>query len=226
MVRGDWCDNYDPIVNSSRSTLTGVWEVRARVNPNHIIGNSIYSFIDSLGTNVADILSAHPPSYLSGVVYITPVPYMGPVLQQVASPAALACLPRFLQTEDVTVFQETALQFLDLCSKSCPQPLRLACLGSIMVQPRAVTLRLLSRTQDETGLLKAGRESDLPLLIIEAKADAIIGGDEVRSAMDGWRNLKVVEIDGADHMPWVGHPDIVRQAILNWVKGTTALRQP
>jgi pimeloyl-ACP methyl ester carboxylesterase len=150
---------------------------------------------------------------------------MGPFLEKVASPAALACLPRFLQTEDVNMFQETAQEFLDLCSTTCPQPLRIACLGAIMLQPRAATLRLLSRTQDETGLLKAGREDGLPLLFIDAKADAIIRGAEVRNAVDGWRNLEVVEIEGADHMPWVGHPDTVRQSVLDWVKVVTRVRQ-
>ncbi|KAF9467592.1 Alpha/Beta hydrolase protein [Collybia nuda] len=178
------------------------------------------------GTHITDVLSLHPPSYLTGVVYISPLPYMGPILQQVASPAVLACLPRFLRTDDVNIFQGTALEFLDLCSQTCPQSLRLACLGSIMVQPRAVTQRVLSRTQDQTGLFKAGEESGLPFLLFDARADAIIDGKAVRSAVAGWRNLKVVEIDGADHMPWVGHPQVVRQGILDWVKGITALRQP
>lgn len=182
----------------------------------------IHSF---LGTNIADILSAHPVSYLSGAVYINAVPYTG-VIQKVATPVALNCLPRLLQSEDVNIFQETALKFVDLCSTLCPQPLRLACLGSIMLQPRAVTLQLLSRTQDESGLLKAGRGSDLPFLVIEGNADVLIDGDVVRSVLEGWKNLKVVKIDKGDHMPWLGHPDSVRQAILDWVKGTAASRQP
>lgn len=78
-----------------------------------------------------------------------------------------------MQSEYVDAYQEAALNYIPIHSMTVPYLLRPGCLGSILTQPRAVTVKILSRTQDEQGLLQAGKEFGMPLLIINGKEDSI-----------------------------------------------------
>ncbi|PFH46681.1 hypothetical protein AMATHDRAFT_43441 [Amanita thiersii Skay4041] len=173
----------------------------------------------SLGASfLADILSFHLPSCFSGVINITGIPHLGPILTQIASPQSLGCLPPLLQTTDVDAYQEAARRFVEMCSDNLSFAVHQAWLGNLMIQPRLVTQRLMSRTQDESGFLRAGRESDLPLLVIVARKDKIIQADEVLRALKGWRNRKEVVMQEADHTPWVNCEEEFREAVLSWIK--------
>ncbi|KAJ7982841.1 Alpha/Beta hydrolase protein [Mycena polygramma] len=175
----------------------------------------------SLGaTFIADVLSFHPPTYISGVIYVAPLPYMGPTLAKVGSPATLVLLPALMQTANVDEYQAAAMGFAGLTHSSLPYDFYLACLGNSLVQPRGVTLRLLSRTQDESGLLKAGRESGLPLLYVHAAKDRIIARDAVLNAVEGWKNLTVVDIEDAEHFVWLSQPNKFRNEVLSWIAHT------
>jgi pimeloyl-ACP methyl ester carboxylesterase len=169
-----------------------------------------------LGTAATDILSFKPPSYISGIVYVGALPYMGPTLMKVGTPTCLATLPGVTQTTNVDDYQTATIAFAQLCHSSLPYNYYLACLGNSVVQPREVTGRLLGRTQDETGLLKAGRESGLPMLVINGTKDKIIVRAEVLNAVEGWKNLSVVDID-AEHFMWIDQPEIFRREVLDWV---------
>ncbi|KAJ6465099.1 Alpha/Beta hydrolase protein [Mycena vitilis] len=172
----------------------------------------------SLGaTFITDVLSFHPPTYISGAIYVAPLPYMGPTLAKVGSPATLMLLPALTQTADVDEYQAAAMGFAGLTHSSLPYDFYLACLGNSLVQPRGVTMRLLSRTQDESGLLKAGRESGLPLLSVHAAKDRIIARDAVLTAVEGWKNMTVVDIDDAEHLIWLSQPDKFRNEVLSWI---------
>ncbi|KDQ22839.1 hypothetical protein PLEOSDRAFT_36899 [Pleurotus ostreatus PC15] len=171
----------------------------------------------SLGaTNITDILSFHPPSYLAGIIYVAALPYMGPVMAKVGTPDILGCLPALMQTTDVDAFQNAAISFIDRLSSSMPHNLRQACFGNYMVQPRAVTLRLLTRVQSEEGLLEAGRSGGLPMLAVLPKKDQVVYGAETLKAVDGWKNLHVEELDNGDHMPWLSEELAFREAVLRW----------
>ncbi|KAK7039421.1 putative oxidoreductase ephD [Favolaschia claudopus] len=172
----------------------------------------------SLGaTMITDILSFHPPSYISGVIYVAALPYMGPTLAQVGSPACLVTLPALMQTTDVDQYQTNAIAFAELTHDALPYDYYLACLGNSMVQPRGVTMRLLARTQDESGLLKAGREGGLPMLDIHGAKDRIIVKEAVLKAIEGWGNLTVVDVEDAEHFIWLSKPDRFRKEVLSWV---------
>ncbi|KAL4258208.1 AB hydrolase superfamily protein [Pleurotus pulmonarius] len=171
----------------------------------------------SLGaTNITDILSFHPPSYLAGIIYVSALPYMGPVMAKVGTPDILGCLPALMQMTDVDAFQNAAISFIDRLSSSMSHNLRQACLGNYMVQPRAVTLRLLTRVQSEVGLLEAGRNGGLPMLAVISKKDQVVFGEETLKAVDGWKNLHVEELDNGDHMPWLSEEVAFRDAVLSW----------
>ncbi len=85
-----------------------------------------------------------------------------------------------------------------------------------MIQPRAVTLRLLTRVQSEAGLLEAGRSGGLPMLAVVTKKDQVVFGAETLNAVDGWKNLEVEELDNGDHMPWLSEELAFREAVLRW----------
>ncbi|KAJ7485105.1 Alpha/Beta hydrolase protein [Mycena galericulata] len=178
----------------------------------------------SLGaTFITDILSFKPPTYISGVIYVGALPYMGPTLAKVGTPACLVLLPALMQTANVDEYQKAAISFVELGHKSLPYTFYLACLGNSIVQPREITVRLLSRTQDTKGLLAAGRDAGLPMLVVHAANDRIIVREETLNAVEGWKNLKVVDIDDAEHFVWISQPEKFRQEVLKWVSSTLSL---
>ncbi|KAJ7472010.1 Alpha/Beta hydrolase protein [Mycena latifolia] len=171
----------------------------------------------SLGaTFITDVLSFKPPTYISGIIYVAALPYMGPTLAKVGTPACLVTLGPLMQTTNVDEYQAAAISFAELTHASLPYAYYLACLGNSMVQRREVTVRLLGRTQDPAGLLKAGRDSGLPMLSIHGAKDRIIVRDEVLNAVEGWKNLSVVDID-AEHFIWISQPEKFRREVLDWI---------
>ncbi|KAJ7773619.1 Alpha/Beta hydrolase protein [Mycena maculata] len=177
----------------------------------------------SLGaTFITDILSFKPHTYISGIIYVGALPYMGPTLAKVGSPACLVNLPPLTQTTNVDDYQAAAIAFVELGHASLPYTFYLACLGSSMIQHREITVRLLSRTQDPTGLLAAGRDAGLPMLAIHGAKDRIIVRDETLKAVEGWKNLTVVDIDDAEHFIWISQPERFREEVLKWVTSTTS----
>lgn len=131
---------------------------------------------------------------------------------------ALSCLPFLGQTTDVVAFQEAAVKFVKGCSKAASWNLLSASLGQIMIQPRVVTQLVLTRTQDRTGLLKAGADG-LPFLSLGGDLDLVVSWKTAAPLMDGFTNKKFVEIKDADHMPWLTHPDVTRAHIVGWIEG-------
>ncbi|KAL0570128.1 hypothetical protein V5O48_011833 [Marasmius crinis-equi] len=194
------------------------------------------------GTYITDILSVKPASYLSGIVYINAVPAMGAVVAACGTgkyskftedhemysfslklpylyvAQVLATLPPLMQFTDVNDYQENALKFVSMIAAKMPYHLYLACLGSFIAQPRASTIAMLSRSNDITGLLKAGREENLPLLVIISEKDQAINWEGTLNAIEGWKDLKVVRYAEGDHMPWLAYPDSLRDEISGWVK--------
>lgn len=167
-------------------------------------------------TNVADILSFHPPGYLSGVINIIGVPYTS-AMPIVALPEALTVLPPLTQSSDVDSFQQNALAFVTGVSKSIPYALQQAYLGNVMTQPREARIRLLTRTQDEAGFLKAGKEGALKLLLLYGTEDRLISGKEVHKVLEGWKGIEVVVFEGVDHLVWLAEPEQFREKVLGWV---------
>lgn len=132
------------------------------------------------------------------------------------------CFPPLIQNQDVDAYQEASNTFVSLCSTSMSHSMRLACLGSFLMQSRSVATHLLSRTQSEAGLLKTGKEFGLPLLVFLGQRDDLIINEEIISWTVEWKNARVIEIDG-DHTPWLGNSVLFRWEISKWVR-TTASR--
>ncbi|KAF8157357.1 Alpha/Beta hydrolase protein [Mycena galopus ATCC 62051] len=168
------------------------------------------------GTHIGDILSFHPPSYISGIIYDAAVPDTTSLFN-VAMPAAAALVPGLVQTTNVTQFQVGYIDFINLCHPALEWNFYLACLGDGVVQPRAATELILSRTQNSTGLLQAGTSEGLPLLAIFGTDDKIVIKQAVLDVLAGWQNLTVVTLPGAEHFTWISRPVLFRAAVLNWI---------
>ncbi|KAK0200292.1 Alpha/Beta hydrolase protein [Desarmillaria ectypa] len=179
----------------------------------------------SLGaTHIVDILSLHPgkEKYLSGAIHLTGVPFMGPGIGKAGTQFALGCLPSLNQTSDVEKFQDASRRFVNGCSKHASFELKSLCLGNFVTQPRAVTKFVFTREQDAAEFFKAGENGFLPLLAIACTDDLIVDGRSAANALGPWKNLKIVDIEGADHMPWLSHSEAMRGLISEWVKGVLA----
>ncbi|KAF8915012.1 Alpha/Beta hydrolase protein [Mucidula mucida] len=170
------------------------------------------------GTHLVDILSVHPGSYLSGVIHLAGVPYMAGI-PIAGTPLALNCLPHLAQTTDVVAYQDAAIRFAKGCSPGASWGVITQLLGQMMMQPRAITQYIITRTQDEKGFLKAGAEG-LPFLSVGGAEDVMIDWKAAAPLMDGFTNKKYVEIkgEGADHMPWLAHSDEMRGHIVHWIE--------
>ncbi|KAF7341655.1 putative oxidoreductase ephD [Mycena sanguinolenta] len=166
--------------------------------------------------HVADILSFHPPSYISGAIYDAGVPYMA-ALPNIASAAIFAVVPGLNQTTNVTQFQSSYIDFINLCHPALDWDFYLGCLGDGVVQPRAIVNLGFSRTQNSTGLLQAGTSGALPLLAIFGGNDQIVLKQGVLDAIPGWQKLTVVTLPDAEHFTWISRPVLFRATVLNWI---------
>lgn len=172
----------------------------------------------STGTHSADILSYHPSSYLSGIIYAGAFPYVNAVQQAGQNKLSEVVASLLTPTIDVDSFQKAAQAFVSgLIHKqdATPYRLRQALIGDIVLQPRIVAIRAVTRKQDEQSLLKAGKEGSLRVLVLTGK-------DDVESitvkALGEWKKIEVAEIEDAGHMMFADQPDKFMENILAWIK--------
>ncbi|KAF9031370.1 alpha/beta-hydrolase [Hymenopellis radicata] len=177
------------------------------------------SALTSMGaTHAADILALHPPSYLSGIIHLEAVPFATlEALGAICKDAPKSLFPLIAAPPDVSTFQHACNQFVGICSNVASFKLKAICLGYMIAQPRAVVQIVLGRTQDPTGLLKAGEEG-LPLLAMGAANDLTMYPEVSFGFMERFKNKKLVIIEGADHMPWLTQSEFMRQTILSWIQ--------
>ncbi|KAJ7887133.1 Alpha/Beta hydrolase protein [Mycena olivaceomarginata] len=71
-------------------------------------------FEQTIWTHIADILSFHPSDYIAGIIYDAAAPDMTSLFN-IGSPAALPLIPSLTQTTNVTQFQATYIDFINLC---------------------------------------------------------------------------------------------------------------
>ncbi|EGN98426.1 hypothetical protein SERLA73DRAFT_74639 [Serpula lacrymans var. lacrymans S7.3] len=174
------------------------------------------------GTMIADIFGFHSHAYVTGIVYITPIPFIG-FFQHIATQYARDLLPKLLQTMDINAFQRGAHDFVkglvaaqNLANPAAfPPRLQYACLGDIMSQPRSCSTFALTRTQHEAGLLRAGEEG-VPTLLINGKLDILLMGQPLLGLFSNWKNLDVVDMH-TGHMPWWEAPEVFNDTVLGWI---------
>jgi hypothetical protein len=156
------------------------------------------------------------------MIYLNGTPLTGhPEANWVTSVVAELLVP-LLQTTDVDAYQKGALSFLEVCAEKIPYHVHQRWLGDILVQPRGVTKQLVTRHQDESGLLNAAQDPNLPKLSLLCEKDRIINNEGLRKYMEDWKNCKTIVLPKADHTPWLGpYSESFREAILGWIKDVT-----
>jgi len=166
---------------------------------------------------MADVLSFHSPSYLSGIINLNGTPLTGPLFTGWITSVVHEYLGPLLQSTDVDAYQKGALLFIEVCAEDLPYHLRQRLLGDIVIQPRGVIKHLVTRHQDESGLLKAAQDPHLPKLLLLCEKDRLINKGGVRKYVEDWRNCKTIVLPKAGHMPWIGYPESFRETILSWI---------
>lgn len=179
--------------------------------------------------HVADILTFHPPEYLSGIIMITSFPFTAS-LPVVATPWSAGLIPIALSNPSVTQYQSILTEFVKaLISPSAapfPYYLQQVFLGQMLSQPYGCVVRLLLRTNDHHPILNAGT-TGLPLLMINGSDDLIASGAHSARALqtaeylpgyEGWKDFTVKEFAGVGHMPWYEQPEGFKQELLQFIR--------
>jgi pimeloyl-ACP methyl ester carboxylesterase len=168
--------------------------------------------------NICDILSFHPPSYVSGVIFVT-APYVATILSggTYDSFGPLSGLFTLVSVPDFQTAANTFGRILFMLENAPPYNFQRALVGEVMHQPRHAAIHTVTRTQDATALLAYGKEGTLKALVIDAKEDAIVKPGTIMKTMGEWKDLEVVEIAGSGHMPFMEKPVVFREEVLKWI---------
>ncbi|KAG2014999.1 hypothetical protein CC2G_008312 [Coprinopsis cinerea AmutBmut pab1-1] len=162
------------------------------------------------GLVIADIFAHLPRETVSAVVYLNSLPWGGPAIPRVATPEILSILPQVIgATGDVDVATTFAarVRFIEMCfnepAEDIPISIKWEWLGMGVTQPPAVAGMAVGRTQDESGLVEAGR-AGLPVLIVYGTRDRLLDGLAVEGLLrENFTALEVHKIEGGSHSPFV-----------------------
>ncbi|CAA7269178.1 unnamed protein product [Cyclocybe aegerita] len=175
----------------------------------------------SLGGTVACDVCAHLPNTISGIVYVAGLPYIGPVMNTIATPKILGMLPGFFSTDDVVYSATTKIEFIDINFKdpnSVLVSVKWAWLGATVMQGPADSQLVLSRAQDPEKLHQAGL-AGLPLLLINASADKLIQGDVVEKTVKPYfKDLEVHTVEGGSHVMFYEDQEEFVQVLMRFAK--------
>ncbi|EPQ51442.1 alpha/beta-hydrolase [Gloeophyllum trabeum ATCC 11539] len=178
----------------------------------------------SLGaTVVADICANIRPLPLAGAVFISALPYIGPVMQSVGKPDILSVIPQMLpsSTASITEVKSLLARFVDSCFNDpdrVPFAVKTAWIGMTALQSPTVTGLVFSRPQDPAPLFEAGRKG-LPLLCVCGAADPYVDGQAVVDEMrPHFPQLSAVSVAGGSHAVFYDQREDVVQALLEFGK--------
>ncbi|KAH8114077.1 alpha/beta-hydrolase [Phellopilus nigrolimitatus] len=184
-----------------------------------VVGWSV--LFSSLSTVIADIAAHLPASTLSGAVYLSALPYIGPIMQRVGTPLILGMLPGLLNKEDTTVYVKTAHAFADsLFLKPSAVPWETRCLWLGMTACQLPTHRsfALSRPQDPTKLHELGRNG-FPLLVLNGTKDSQVDGDAVVEEMKPYfKEMEVYVVEDGSHASFYESEQEVMGKIMEFVR--------
>ncbi|KAG0702269.1 alpha beta-hydrolase [Suillus ampliporus] len=174
----------------------------------------------SLGATVAADVCAHCPGYLSGVIYVCALPYIGAIMNDLPKESLRKLQPRLLGMQDVEDAFKARIDFVDSTineRNASNWDVRLLWVGASNHMTANDMLTALTREQDHEPLLAAGREG-LKLLILSGDADQQLN-NEVVDAQVGqhFNNKKVVVIKGGSHALFYEYQGQVVEEILAFV---------
>lgn len=181
----------------------------------------------SKATVAADVCTHLGKDAISGIIYLAPLPYVGPIMNDVGSPTILGFLPGLFTTEDMALSRTTQLQFFDsLFNNPGAVPFSLKCqwLGCGVLQSPEVRKHVLSREQDPAKLFEAGANG-LPLLIMSGSNDRqVIADAVVRCMKPKFVNTTVEIVQGGGHALFVDNREEFINIVIKWTTGIMVCR--
>ena len=152
----------------------------------------------------SDILEHINPNPLSGVVYLSSFPYLAATSNySLNTPLALEESAGITSTDDVPLSKRTAITVVDSVlarPETTPFSLVTSWIGMTMLQPPDQVVFVVTRPQDPTALIAAGK-AGLPTLFLHGTDDKIVYGEKVLSLLQtlGFSDLTVDWVEGGPH---------------------------
>ncbi|KAG2352643.1 Alpha/Beta hydrolase protein [Suillus spraguei] len=154
-----------------------------------------------LATVATDVCTHCPAGYLSGIIYISPLPYIGAIMKDLGKESLKNLRPRLL-SQDVAGALKARIDFVDSTINDCNASNwddRLLWVGAFSHLNANDVLNAMSRQQDPEPLLAAGR-GGLKLLHLYGDADKQLDNTVVEAQISQhFINKKVVVIKGGGH---------------------------
>ncbi|OBZ69450.1 putative oxidoreductase EphD [Grifola frondosa] len=175
----------------------------------------------SYGATIAtDICANIDPIPISGVVYLGALPYISNPMPNVGTPLISSFLPGLCSTDNVALSLRTKIDFVDslfVDPESVPLTFKSAWIGQSVFQPPEITMLVLSRPQDPTKFLEAGKKG-LPMLVLNGTDDKQVVGELVAKEMKPhFPDMEVKFVKGGSHALFYDFPDEFAEALLAFV---------
>ncbi|KAI0739135.1 alpha/beta-hydrolase [Daedaleopsis nitida] len=170
---------------------------------------------------VADICAHVNPLPISGIVYIAPLPFLGPMLPHTVTTRMLGITQTLSTARDAGGSGRAKTEFVNGllagATGRIPDATKAAWLGRSVAQDAEVTTAVLSRTHDPSKLLEVGREG-MPLMILVGSEDALVDGPAVvRELRRHFRNAEAHVVVGGSHALFVDKKDEFVRLLLVFV---------
>jgi len=174
------------------------------------------------GTIPADIYALHGTGAISGIIYLSGIPYMN-AFPVVATAENSAILPLYLQ-DNITISDGALQTFIGLVFQN-PNVItfttRAAWVGLSGFIPQSVKSILPSRQQDQTRFVNEAGPS-LPILYIEGSKDRVINGTTAVGLLQPtFKKLSVFTLPNSGHTVFLEEFETVRDQVLKFVANTT-----
>ncbi|TFK50523.1 alpha/beta-hydrolase [Heliocybe sulcata] len=170
-------------------------------------------------TVVADICAHLRPCPIAGAVFISALPYIGPVMQSVGKSTILSIIPHLLPSSESNITQVKTLltSFIDSCfgnPERVPFAVKTSWVGMAALQPPSVTEFVFTRAQDPQPMFNEGQKG-LPLLCICGADDPFVDGQAVvREMKPHFPKLTDISVPGGSHAVFYDQREDVVAALL------------
>lgn len=176
----------------------------------------------SLGAAViTDLVAAKMP--VAGVIWISPIPYVGDLLSVICSPWIFGLLPQIEHLSDTHNVLASRVEF----ARALVPPARLAdvpyatlsaWIGVATQFPPSIGPLVANRVQDPEPLRQAGREG-LPALVLHGKLDPFVSPVAVTEHLKLYfRDLEVHLPEEIGHSPFYEDPEWTWNLMHNFIK--------
>ncbi|KAI0676579.1 alpha/beta-hydrolase [Trametes maxima] len=170
---------------------------------------------------VADVCAVVTPNPIAALVFVAPLPFLGMEMPRLATERMLGVAQILRSTQDAVVAARAKTEFIHgvFAGSACriPDAVKSSWLGQSIAQPPEVTRRVLSRQQDASKLLEAGRRG-LPLMVLVGSQDALVNGAaSIGELRRHYRNAETHVVEGGSHALFVDKKDEFVKLLLVFV---------